>query len=115
GLGARRLLPLQGEGQRVLTLLPPGIELVRLEAVFPGSLRLVLVAAEPVGAPQLVIRLDQVRPELESLLEEGMGIVVNLAMEVDKPGIEVSDMRRFLVVVVILLYGLMLIDYHVTV
>src|SRR6266699_3605723 len=98
-LGARRLLSLEREGQRVLTLLAPGIELVRLEALLPGVLGLVLGAAEPVGAPQLVVRLDQVRPELEGFLEEGLGILVHLALQVDEAEIEVGVERRLLVVV----------------
>src|SRR6185437_5034637 len=99
GLGARRLLSLEREGQRVLTLLAPGIELVRLEALLPRALRLLLVAAEPVGAPHLVVRLDQVRPELERFLKEGLGILVHLALQVDEPEIEVGVERRLLVVV----------------
>src|SRR5207244_9272275 len=86
-------------GQRVLTLLAPGIELVRLEALLPGVLGLVLGAGEPVGAPQLVVRLDQVRPELEGFLEEGLGILVHLALQVDEAEIEVGVERRLLVVV----------------
>src|SRR6266699_89760 len=99
GLGARRLLPLECEGQRVLTLLAPGIELIGLEAVFPDSLRLILVAGEPIGAPQLVVGLDQVRPELEGFLEEGLGVLVHLALQVDQPEIEVGVQSRLLVVV----------------
>src|SRR5256886_2106684 len=91
--GARRLLSLEREGQRVLTLLAPGIELVRLEALLPGVLGLVLGAGEPVGAPQLVVRLDQVRPELEGFLEEGLGILVHLALQVDEAEIEVGVER----------------------
>src|SRR5205823_563391 len=87
------------EGQRVLTLLAPGIELVRLEALLPGVLGLVLGAGEPVGAPQLVVRLDQVRPELEGFLEEGLGVLVHLALQVDEAEIEVGVERRLLVVV----------------
>src|SRR5437773_1055151 len=98
-LGARRLLSLEREGQRVLTLLAPGIELVRLEALLPGVLGLVLGAGEPVGAPQLVVRLDQVRPELEGFLEEGLGVLVHLALQVDEAEIEVGVERRLLVVV----------------
>src|SRR6266576_2654573 len=98
-LGARRLLSLEREGQRVLTLLAPGIELVRLEALLPGVLGLVLGAGEPVGAPQLVVRLDQVRPELEGFLEEGLGILVHLALQVGEAEIEVGVERRLLVVV----------------
>src|SRR6266699_3199204 len=98
-LGARRLLSLEREGQRVLTLLAPGIELVRFEARFPGVLGLVLGAGVPVGAPQLVVRLDQVRPELEGFLEEGLGVLVHLALQVDQPEIEVGVKSRLLVVV----------------
>src|SRR6266576_2660139 len=98
-LGARRLLSLEREGQRVLTLLAPGIELVRLEALLPGVLGLVLGAGEPVGAPQLVVRLDQVRPELEGFLEEGLGVLVHLALQVDEAEIEMGVERRLLVVV----------------
>src|SRR6266702_978805 len=98
-LGARRLLSLEREGQSVLTLLAPGIELVRFEARFPGVLGLVLGAGVPVGAPQLVVRLDQVRPELEGFLEEGLGVLVHLALQVDEAEIEVGVERRLLVIV----------------
>src|SRR6266705_6245905 len=64
-LGARRLLPLERELQRLLTLLAPGIELVRLEALLPGVLFLLVVSREPQGAPQLVVGLDQVGAQLE--------------------------------------------------
>src|SRR6266480_1565311 len=84
---------------RCAAALAPGIELVRLEAVFPRSFRLVLIAGEPIGAPQLVIRLDQVRPELERLLEEGLGVLVHLALQVDEPEIEVGVERGLLVVI----------------
>src|SRR4029077_1409309 len=94
GLGARWLLSLEREGQRVLTLLPPGIELVRLEPVVPRALRSVLVTAEPVRAAQLVVGLDQVRPELEGFLEERLSVFVHLALQVDQPEIEVGVERR---------------------
>src|SRR2546427_8021002 len=39
---ARRLLSLENQRQRVLTLLAPGVELVRLESLFPRLLRSIL-------------------------------------------------------------------------
>src|SRR2546426_8819317 len=68
-------------------------------SLLPGVLGLVLGAGEPVGAPQLVVRLDQVRPELEGFLEEGLGVLVHLALQVDEAEIEVGVERRLLVVV----------------
>ena len=47
--------------QHLGALLSPRIELVRREAVAPRLHRLVLLAVEPVRAPELVVRLDQVR------------------------------------------------------
>src|SRR5256886_12340485 len=47
----------------------------------------------------LVVRLDQVRPELEGFLEEGLGILVHLALQVDEPEIEMGVESRLLVVV----------------
>src|SRR5256886_1660248 len=72
-LDARRLLPLLHQRERLLALLAPGIELVRLEARLPRLLRLRLVTREPVRAAQLVMGLDQVRPELQRLLQKGLG------------------------------------------
>src|SRR5438094_953523 len=79
-LDARRLLPLLHQRARLLALLAPGIELVRLDARLPRLLRLRLVTREPVRAAQLVMGLDQVRPEVvaerdeaPALLDEGRG------------------------------------------
>src|SRR2546430_4159771 len=77
-LDARRLLPLLHQRERLLALLAPGIELVRLEARLPRLLRLRLVTREPVRAAQLVMGLDQVRPELQRLLQKGLGVLVHL-------------------------------------
>src|SRR5207248_4308292 len=97
-LGARRLLPLERQLERLLTLLAPGVELVRFLTRFPGAFRLLFVAREPVGAPQLVIRLDEIGPELERLLEKGLSVFVHLALQVDEPEVEVRVQGRLLVV-----------------
>src|SRR5262245_53029463 len=60
-LVSRWLPALSDEFQHLLTLLAPGIELVRLEAVLPNGLGCVLFAREPVRTPELVIGLDQIR------------------------------------------------------
>src|SRR5690348_2056301 len=98
GLGARRRLPLTRLRQCLLALLAPRIELVRLEPRFPGLLPLFLIACEPVRAPQLVVGLDQIRPELERLLEERLGILVHLALQIHEAQIEVGVERSLLVV-----------------
>src|SRR5207248_9483305 len=72
---------------------------VRFLARFPGAFRLLFVAREPVGAPQLVIRLDEIGPELERLLEKGLSVFVHLALQVDEPEVEVRVQGRLLVVV----------------
>src|SRR2546422_7602665 len=99
GLGARPLLSLKGERERLLTLLAPGVELVGLEALLPRRLGLRRVAGEPVGPAQLVVGLDQVGPELERLLEEGLRVLVHLALQVHEPEVEVSVQGGLLVVV----------------
>src|SRR5207245_4945459 len=98
-LGARRLPSLEHELQGVLTLLAPGVELVRLEPLFPDLLRLGRFAPEPVGPAQLVVGLDEVGAELERLLEEGLRVLVHLALQVDEAEVEVRVQRRLLVVV----------------
>src|SRR5262245_58633379 len=98
-LFSRRLLALGDKLQHFLTLLAPGIELVGLETVLPRGPGLVLIAAEPLRAPQLVIRLDQVGPELDRLLEERLRVLVHLALQVHEPEIKVRVQRRLLVVV----------------
>src|SRR2546427_1712697 len=96
---ARRLLSLENQRQRVLTLLAPGVELVRLESLFPRLLRPILIARKPVGASQLVVGLDQVRAQLEGLLEKRLRVLEHLALQVDEPKVEVGVQRRLLVVV----------------
>src|SRR5439155_3948842 len=98
-LDARRLLPLLHQRERLLALLAPGIELVRLEARLPRLLRLRLVTREPVRAAQLVMGLDQVRPELQRLLQKGLGVLVHLPLQVHEAEIEVGVQRGLLVVV----------------
>src|SRR5260370_31534449 len=84
-LGARRPLPLAREREGVLTLLAPGVELVRLEPRFPAALGLLVIAREPVGAPQLLIGLDQIGAEPERLLKQALRAFVPLARQVDDP------------------------------
>src|SRR5947207_1281215 len=98
-LGARRLLALLHQRQRLLALLAPGIELVRLEALLPCLLRPRLVAREPVGAAQLVMGLDQVRPELERLLQKVLSVLVHIPLQVHESQVEVGVQRRLPVVV----------------
>src|SRR5262245_60126674 len=98
-LFSRRLLALGDKLQHFLALLAPGIELVGLETVLPRGLGLVLIATEPVRAPQLVIRLDQIRTQRERLLEKRFGILIHLALQVHEPEIKVRIQRRLFVVV----------------
>src|SRR3989442_3131725 len=92
-------MALAQELERVLTLLAPGIELVRLEAFLPRLLPPLPLAREPIGATQLVVGLDQVRPELERLLQKRLRVFVHLPLQVDQAEVEVGVQRRLLVVV----------------
>src|SRR5204863_5171508 len=95
-LFSRRLLALSDKLQHFLTLPAPGIELVGLESILPRAFGLVLIAGVPVRAPQLVIRLDQVRPQLERFLEEGLRVLIHLALQVHESEIIVRIQRSII-------------------
>ena len=84
--------------QHLRAALAPRIELVR-RARLPRLDRLVALAVEPVRAPELVVRLDQIRAERERLLEEGLRVLEHVPLEVHQSKIEVRVQRRLLVVV----------------
>src|SRR5665213_2981140 len=77
----------------------PRIELVGREPVTPHLLRLFALAIEPERAAQLVVRLDEIRPERERLPEECLRVLVHLALAVHESEIEVRIERRLAIVV----------------
>src|SRR5262245_57605405 len=81
GLRARRLLSLGDQLEGLAALLAPRIELVGFEPGVPRLLRALLVAPEPARAPELVVRLDEIRSELEGLLEERLRVLVHVALQ----------------------------------
>src|SRR3972149_6132630 len=66
-----RLHPLQP----LRAALSPWVELVGREPLAPRVHRLVALLVEPVRAPQLVVRLQQVRPERQRLEKEVLRVL----------------------------------------
>src|SRR3954470_15621675 len=78
---------------------PPRIELVGGVTSLPRLERLVALAIEPIGAPKLVIRLDQVRAQRNGLLEERLRVLEHVPLEIHQSEIEVRVQRRLSIVV----------------
>src|SRR5688500_8799055 len=79
--------------------LPPWIELVRAMPIAPRIHRRLLLPIEPERAAELEVRLDEIRTDLQRLLEEGLRILVHLALEIHETEVEVRVQGRFPVVV----------------
>src|SRR5687768_14068432 len=92
---AARLYPREHLG----TTLSPWIELVRRRTRAPSLARRIRLAGEPVGASQLVRRLEKVRAEREALSKECLRVLVHLALEIHEPEIVVRVQRRLRIVV----------------
>src|SRR5690606_25311387 len=96
--GARDLPALGGEFRELGAAPAPRGEPVG-GALGPAAARGVAVAGEPLGAPELRVRLDQVGAELERLPEERLRVLVHLAVEVDEAEVVVGVERGLAVVV----------------
>src|SRR3954467_5216980 len=83
--------------QHLGATLSPRVELVRREPVAPRLHRFLALAVEPVGAPELVVRFDQVRSEHERLLKEGLRVLEHVTLEIHQAEIEVRVQRRLAV------------------
>src|SRR5436190_21725951 len=94
-----RFSPLLYRLRRLGAALSPRIELVRGIAVLPRLPRFVLLPVEPVRASQLAVRFYEIRAERQRLLEEGLGILEHVPLEVHEPEVEARVRRRLLVVI----------------
>src|SRR5215217_1884345 len=64
--------------------LPPWIELVRLRPLAPRVTGASGVTSEPSSPAELVVRLHEIRPQGNGLLEEYLRVVEHLALEVEQ-------------------------------